>query len=365
MTGLMLDQGIKGMSGEEISEKLDFYGASTNFQMSMNYNNLSIVTLTKYSKETLSLLRRMITDATFPESKIEVLRQKLISSYLLRERKTKDISSKALVESLYGKGHVYARFVNEESYKFIRREHLVDFYRAHFNSRNITLFLSGEVTDETIGVVEQLFGNEEFGESCEAKALDVNPVMGSVGEKVFKEMDFAQQNTLRLGRVTIQPIHTDYVKYHIMTTLFGGYFGSRLSRNIREDKGYTYGIGIQHVPYPSNSYMQIVCETASEYVNAVKHEVYNEIARMVNEKVSPDELEVVKNYMYGDVIRSYEDSMSLSLGYMSLYCLGLPFSQVESMVETIRQVTPDDILSMAQKYLPLEGWNEVVAGKKY
>lgn len=156
----------------------------------------------------------------------------------------------------------------------------------------------------------------------------------------------------------------DFLKTRVLITLFGGYFGSRLMSNIREDKGYTYGIGAGLVCYPDVSLLGISTEAANEYIDKVIEEIGNEIDRLHSEKVSFLELEMVKNYMIGEMCRNYEGAFSLSDAWIYIETFGLPSNFMECSLQAIREITPDDLLSLSQKYLCKENLIAVVAGKK-
>ena len=115
-----------------------------------------------------------------------------------------------------------------------------------------------------------------------------------------------------MGCFVMDRHHPDFLKARVMVTLFGGYFGSRLMSNIREDKGYTYGIGAGIVSYPGTGILTVSTEAANEYVNSIITEVYREMDKLCNDLVPQEELEMVKNYMLGDLCRSYEGPFSLS-----------------------------------------------------
>lgn len=120
------------------------------------------------------------------------------------------------------------------------------------------------------------------------------------------------QSAVRMGMLTLEHKHPDFLKTRVLVTLLGGYFGSRLMSNIREEKGYTYNISAYTVPYPGCGMLVISAETANETVEPLIQEVYHEIDRLQNELVAEEELTMVKNYMLGEMCRSYESAFSLA-----------------------------------------------------
>ena len=158
--------------------------------------------------------------------------------------------------------------------------------------------------------------------------------------------------------------HPDFLKARVMVNLFGGYFGSRLMSNIREDKGYTYGIGAGIVNCPGNGVLVITTEADSVYIDSIITEVYREMDKMCNDLAPKDELEMVRSYMLGDLCRSYEGPFSLSDAWIYVETAGLNDDFFTHSLDAIRNVTADDIRTLAQRYLCKENLIEVVAGKK-
>ena len=167
-----------------------------------------------------------------------------------------------------------------------------------------------------------------------------------------------------MGAVTIDHNHEDYLKLRVLITLFGGYFGSRLMTNIREEKGYTYGISAGLMSYPDTSVLMINSESDNEYVEAVVREVYAEIDRLHTEPVSEQELTMVKNYMIGEMCRSYESAFALQDGWIFIYVSKLDDDYFRRSLRAVKEATPQDMVRLAQQYLCKETLKEVVAGKK-
>lgn len=150
----------------------------------------------------------------------------------------------------------------------------------------------------------------------------------------------------------------------VLTTVLGGYFGSRLMSNIREEKGYTYGISAGIASYPFQGYLAIGTETANEYVEPCIREVKNEIRRLQEERISEQELTMVKNYMMGEMCRSYEGPFSLSDAWIFVETAGLEKNFFLTHAKKIRSVTADELRDLAIKYFRPDDMLEVVAGKK-
>lgn len=220
------------------------------------------------------------------------------------------------------------------------------------------------MTDECLCRLEACFGAEPFGEGLQRPSRASFEPCTTSDKRLFIERPDALQSAVRMGLVTISRHHPDFAKLRVLVTLLGGYFGSRLMSNIREDKGYTYGISAGLASYPDDSLLAISAETANEYVEPLVAEVYHEIDRLQHELVPLDELQMVKNYMMGDICRSYESAFSLSDAWIFLHTSHLPDTYFDEVQAAISGVTPEELRRLAQEYLCKENLKEVVSGKK-
>lgn len=201
------------------------------------------------------------------------------------------------------------------------------------------------------------------GSDGKAKTTLVPPVT-TKEKRIFIEREDALQSSLKMGCFVMDRHHPDFLKARVMVTLFGGYFGSRLMSNIREDKGYTYGIGAGIVSYPGTGILTVSTEAANEYVDSIITEVYREMDKLCNDLVPQEELEMVKNYMLGDLCRSYEGPFSLSDAWIYIETAGLDERFFIRSLDAIRGITREEIRILAQKYFCKENLIEVIAGKK-
>ena len=167
-----------------------------------------------------------------------------------------------------------------------------------------------------------------------------------------------------MGGFLMDRTHPDFLKARVMVTLFGGYFGSRLMSNIREDKGYTYGIGAGIVNCPGSGVLVVTTEADNQYIDAIIGEVYQEMDRLCNDLAPQKELEMVRSYMLGDMSRSYEGPFSLSDAWIYTETADLDDEFFSRSLDAIRSVTSEEIRTLAQKYFCKEKLIEVVAGKK-
>lgn len=363
-TNRMLREGTRRYDAIEIAEKLDYYGAWLELSSSTECAYITLYSLNKYLPQMLDILESIVKEPTFPEKELQVIVDNNIQQFLVNSSKVDFLAHRGLVKALYGSAHPGGRLVQEEDYRRITPSVLREFYDRYYHSGNCSIYLSGKVTDDCIRRVESLFGCEAFGTDVrKPERREFLPV--SVSEKrIFIERPDALQSAVRMGMLSLERNHPDYLKLRVLVTLFGGYFGSRLMSNIREDKGYTYGISAAIVSCPGQGVLAVSAEAANEFVEPLIREVYHEIDRLQNEPVSDEELSMVKNYLLGDMCRSYESAFSLADAWIYVQMSGLQDTYFAEVLNAVKEVTPQEIRELAGRYLCKEKLKEVVCGKK-
>jgi zinc protease len=209
--------------------------------------------------------------------------------------------------------------------------------------------------------LEKEFGSLPFGEKFRSAQI----ITTSKAEKVYEEKEGAIQSGIRIGKVLDVRFGTDeFFQLQILNTILGGYFGSRLMSNIREDKGYTYGIGSAIASMEDAMFFFISTEVGADVTNAALIEVYFELNRLRDELVSEEELVMVKNYILGSMLKSSDGPFSMADKYKSVYLKGEDLSFYDRYISMINNVTSEKLLDVAKKYFDPKEMLEVVVGKK-
>lgn len=363
-TNRMLREGTSSLTSQQIAEKLDYYGAMMELSSSVNCGFITLYSLNKYFPQTIELVADMLMNPTFPEKEMEVVVEVNKQRFLINSTRVEMMGRKRLNRALFGEAHPLGRYAEVEDYERLSPEVLKSFYHQHYHSGNCSIYLSGKITPEIIQSVERALGDAPWGEVSQASSFQPITPQPEVGKRFFVEKEDALQSSIKLGGFVMDRLHPDFLKARVMVTLFGGYFGSRLMSNIREDKGYTYGIGAGIVTYPGVSVLAISTEAANEYAESVITEVYKEMDRLCNDRVPQTELDMVKNYMLGDWCRSYEGPFSLSDAWIYAETGGLDKEFFVRSIDAIQSITCEEVQALAQKYLCKENLIEVIAGKK-
>ena len=364
----MLREGCRGYTSAEFAERLDYYGAWLDLSVAMNRSFVTLYTLKKHFATTLELVHRMLTEPSYSEEQFRIVCDNNKAQLMVNLQKGDVQAMRALRRSLYGEEHPCGEQVNPEDYDALQLAHVVDFYHRHYGSRTCRIYLSGDIDEPLLSRVESLFGMAEWGSGEKVESgkwrdesychLDENYPLSSLN----LQLEGAVQDSIRMGYLLIDVNHPDYLPLRVLTAVLGGYFGSRLMKNIREEKGYTYHIGSDLVTNTPQVLFLVHCEAQAGKAEEVIGEVHREMLRLQSELIPDDELRIVRNYMIGEICRNYESAFSLTDAYIFMEHLGLPLTHLEQTIDAIRTTDAPRLQQLAQRYLRPDLLHTVVVG---
>ncbi|MCB2195067.1 MAG: insulinase family protein [Bacteroidetes bacterium] len=358
----MLIEGTRNLTSKQIAEKLDFYGAFIHAQPTKDFGNVSLYTLKKYLPETIKILDDIIKNPTFPEDELSIFLNKRKQKFQIEIEKVSHIARREFNEQLFGKNHPYGIKADLNDYDNISRQDIVNFHSAYYCANNCKIIISGKVDDSVNDLVNQHFGSNDWKND----SLNISKkctIESPTKLESFIPKEDVTQSAIRLGKVTINKDHPDFHKLEIVNTILGGYFGSRLMKTIREEKGYTYGINSVLVSFKHAGYFVILSEVGADVAKAAIEDSQKEIKRLREETISRDELALVKNYMLGDLLRSLNGAFEIASSFKSLIEHSLNLNFFNKQMETIQSITPDEIRKIADKYLHEDTLVKTIAGK--
>lgn len=349
-TSRMLREGTPHHTSGQISEVFDYYGAWTEFSSSMSHSYVSMYSLGKFLKPTVDMLHEIVTEPLFDENELRTVANINKQNFMVNSAKVEYLSQKGLLQMMFGEKHPVGAYASAEDYDTINREILCDFYSRYYNSNNTIVYLSGNVSDSVIDVVCDTFGKSSYGVCMPPYEEKVFAIVTSADNFRKQHVEHSLQTSLRMGLFIPERTHEDYHKLRILITVFGGYFGSRLMQNIREDKGYTYGISAGTAFYPGTGLMIISTEVNSDCYEKVICEVKNEMSRLREELIGDDEMESVRSFMMGELMRTFEGAFSIADTRMFLEATGLDENFYRESLDVLKNVTPYELREMAEKY---------------
>jgi len=360
-TNSMLQEGTKKYAAKEIAEKLDFYGAYFQPITELDNSILSLLSLNRFLDGTLELFSEILKNPVFPQQEFDILVNKRKQNFKLETEKTKVLAKRKFNELLFGKSHPYSNFYELDDFDRINTEDLKHYHKNVYSPKNCWIIAAGKINQNTIHKINQTFGQSDWGKNEKSNLLKFE--LNSTAQKAKVEKKDAVQSAIRIGKMLVNKTHPDYLKLQVVNTILGGYFGSRLMSNIREEKGYTYGIGSIIESLHETGYFAIITEVGSDVTEQAIHEIYKEIERLRTEKVAEEELQRVKNYVLGEMLKNFDGPFALSDTYRSVLDYKLDFDYFQHIYNSIMHITSDDVLRLANTYFDPETMTQVVAGK--
>lgn len=357
----MLNDGTSEFTSSQIADKIDYYGAFLQTDYSNDQSSVTLFSLNKHLASTLPIVKAIISDSIFPQVELDTLIRNQKQKLSVNLEKNDFISRKVLNKVLFG-DTLYGYDVGFDDYDKLTRDQVKDYFREAYQPKNCTVIMSGTVKDETIKLVDELFGRDWLS-AGEITENDFHFTQGP-GIEHYIEKPEALQSAIRIGQVAINRTHADFPGLQVLNTILGGYFGSRLMANIREDKGYTYGIGSALISLKSTGYFFIASEVGADVCTPAMEEIQKEIDTLKHQPVSAEELSLVRNYMLGSMLGSLENALSHADKFKNIYFSGLGYDYYQNYIQTVRNISPEDVQGLAHKYFHFDKFERVIVGKK-
>jgi predicted Zn-dependent peptidase len=308
----------------------------------------------------LTLLEEMIEQPLLDAEELDKLKSQARQNYALNLNKTSYLAGRAYIHLLFGNDHPYGRVLDDQAIEKVTLEDIKKFHQHAFHWNQASVFISGKGENLNAFIQDWMKSKNIPG-----------PLKGSlsfnsprpVGQKIKVEKEGAVQSSVKAGFFIPSRYEESFPAIYMYNEIFGGYFGSRLMQNIREDKGFTYGIHSSMVQDIHTSYWSVQTDVNGDNAEATVREIKFEMQRMQDELVSEDELKVVKNYIIGSFISSLDTPFSFMDRFKATYFNELGDDYYERLMKKLLAVTTQQIQDVAKKYFDPEQLNVVVAGK--
>ena len=361
-TNMMLSEGSQNYSSEELNRLLDYYGAFLNLTAEKDRAGIVVFFLSKHIEKVLELSREILLRPVFPESELNSLMKKRLRWYMVNREKVQNLAIDQFFESVFGKHHPYGHQVVEQDFDRMNPAILTDFHSKFYTPDNMAVIISGKIHKKTTELLNYYFGDitlkKIYTEDSE------NILKGEKRKKVHINKTGTVQSAIRIGSSTINKRHPDYPGLKILDSVIGGYFGSRLMKNIREEKGYTYGIGSAVSSLDLTGYKVISTEVSHNNCQKTIDEIYREIRLLQSVPVKKEEMAVVRNYMSGEMVRMFDGPFALAESFKSVWEFGLDNSYYYRLADKIKTIDPDEIIDLARTYYNIDELYEITVGVK-
>jgi len=362
-TNNLLEVGSKSYSANQISDGIDFYGSFLELHVEQDFAIVSLFSLNKYLNESLKFIEELIKYPTFPDDEFKLYITNKKQNHFINSQKGDVLVRRKFSQLLYGEKHPYGLTVGDNDFDRINISEIKDFFSQYYTSNNCTIIASGNLPDSITETLNSFFGEKKWGQTNDLILPKSYSIETTKQQKHFIYKEDAIQSAIRVGRVLFNKTHPDYFKFQVLNAILGGYFGSRLMANIREDKGYTYGIGSGVVNLVNTGSFYISTEVGNNVTSQTLKEIYKEIKILREKLVSVDELETVRNYILGQFLRSVDGPFALADKFKAIWEYNLDYTYFDLYFNAIKTVTPNDIIDLANKYLQEKDLLECVVGK--
>ena len=355
-TANMLSKGTQQKNSFEIAQLFDQYGAHLEVSPGLDFASVSLYALTRNLSPVLALLTEIFSTPIFPEKELTQTRSVYIQNLRVNNEKTSFVASRLFRKNLFGEHHPYGADVEEKDVDALRADNLSHHFGAHFHSARV--FVSGKVEAAHKETMLQFFAALPARKS---QAPVNHPITARPGhEHVQKEESV--QSSVRMGCRSVLRSHPDYVDVLFVSHILGGYFGSRLMKNIREDKGLTYGISASLHGLRNDSFLMIGADVNKENVEVTFEEIRKELKSLRSPGISADELETARNHFIGSLQSEITTPFAHAEKIKTISLFDLQRDHYQKMIDRIEAMTPSDIADISQRYFQEDAFYEVAVG---
>lgn len=358
-TNFMLKNGTTQKTALQINEAFEYYGTFCSRHCYNETATLSLHTLTKYLHHLLPVMQELISDSVFPENELELFKQNSLQKLTVNLRNAEFVAGRLIDSYVYGENHPYGIYTRPDTLEQLTVEELKLFYNQYYLNGEAVLFVSGNLPENIFELLNNNFGKLSLKPATLHYPAKV--ATPSIVKKYRIENDKTSvQGAIRLAQPFPNRHHPDFKKVMLLNCLFGGFFGSRLMSNIREDKGFTYGIYSYIQNHLQQSAWLISTEAGKDVCEATISEVYKEMKALTQKHVGKDELLLVKNYMMGTILGDLNGPFQIMGRWKNIILNQLDETYFYDSVKAIKETTAEELMELSKKYLSPEQFYELV-----
>jgi predicted Zn-dependent peptidase len=358
----LLKNGTRTRKAFDISEYFDYYGAYLNRAAHHETAELTLHCLNQYFGELVPVIAELVTESVYPEEELAIYKKNAQQRLQVNLKKNDFVAGRLIDSYLFGEEHPYGRFSKPEDFERLNREVLMDFYRRHYQNGTCRIIAAGKLPADLIPLLEKYFGALPLRKPATGATAPQFPIQPAVQKKyrVSNDPD-GVQGSIRIARNFPNRHHPDFQRVQVLNNVFGGFFGSRLMANIREDKGYTYGIYSYLVNNRQESALMISTEAGKEVCEATIAEVYKEMKLLREEPIEEEELQMARNFAIGTVLGDLDGPFHVASRWKSILLNGLDENYFREGIRIVKTITPEELRELAVKWLdPAEFFELVV-----
>lgn len=358
-TNSLIKNGTSQRSAFAINEYFEYYGAYVNRNCYNETANVSVHTLSKYLPEILPVMQEMITDAVFPEEELAIFKQNSKQRLQVSLKKCDFVAGRLIDAYLFGEHHPYGKYSSAPDYDALERHQLLDYFDKYYKKGSCVLFAAGKLPSNFFELLNRNFGSLPLTPTSPVIA-NIEKAPAQVKKHRINNDPDGVQGAIRMARHFPNRHHPDFQKVQVLNNIFGGFFGSRLMTNIREEKGYTYGIYSYLQNHIHETAWVVSTEAGRDVCEATIEEVYKEMKVLREEPVDDEDLLLVKNYMMGGLLGELDGPFQVISRWKNYILNGVDEKYFYDSINTIRNISAKELQELANKYLQEKDFYELV-----
>ena len=341
-TSNMIEKGTTRLDSSELAEAFDRLGAHIEISAGYDHTSVSVYALLKNWKEAIKLLAEMVINPAFEQEELDLMREIFLQNLKVNKEKTSFVAGQLIRRNIFG-SHPYGTSLEEKDVLSVTTKDLVAFHESTFKPSSIFITAPTSVSkDEVASLLTSLTFSADDSKDDRA----ITP--GKKNEHIEKE---GVQTSIRMGRQSLHRTHADYPDLLLFTHILGGYFGSRLMKNIREEKGLTYGIYASINPFKHDSFFVIGADVNKENKELALQEIAKEIKTMRTQAVDAEELEIAKNHFLGSLQSEVANPFSVTDKIKNIHVNELPSDYYPKLFKRIDSLSAEDLMKVGEKWL--------------
>lgn len=355
----LLREGSSKRQGSKVAEHFDYYGAGLSVPFQMDTGNLAMFSLARQLPHVLPVFVELLCEPLYALSELQSYQRRKQQSLREDMGKAEVVAYRQVTECFFGSDHPYGYNSSEAAFEALQVEWLRAHHQRCFHAGNAFVIISGHFDTKTATYIHEQLAQIPLRPPAAAGPLQL---LETTPRQVKITHSPAGQAAIRMGRRLFNRSHSDANGLYVLTQLLGGYFGSRLMENIREDKGYTYNIAAAYDTLRFDGTFQIDTEVSTEYVEPTLKEIRHELRRLREELVKPEELQMTRNYLMGSFLTMVDGPFNWAETVRTLKAENQPVSALGELIKTVQNIQPAELQRLAQQYFQEEDlWTVIVA----
>lgn len=355
-TAHMLEKGTAKLGSKKIAELLDQQGAQLEISTGADFTSIALYSLSKNFDKVVQVIFDILKESIFPEDELNLMTGIFVQNLKVNKEKNSFLASRAIQRNIFGKDHPYGSSAEESDIEKINTSDLISFYKNSLTPHEV--YLTGNLNSIQLKSLTESLSNFSFKKVEPIEIQDTSLV--PFQEKIAKENSV--QSSIRFGKITIKKSHPNYVGLLLLNHILGGYFGSRLMKNIREEKGLTYGISSSINSHLNACLISIGTDVNLDKLEITIDEINKELLSLMNMSIPKEELETAKNHFLGNLQLEVSNPFSVVEKIKHLRLNQLHLGYYTDLFDKVKSMSSSDLQAIANDQLHPSSFHIVSVG---